>query len=99
MERADPQSAVSGPPRLKLRYADLPGPKGVPFFGNAFQLDKDRLHQQLEGWAREFGPSFRVRIANRRMLILSDHKVVASVQAICAECGSARPWAQINRRS
>ena len=27
------------------------------------------------------------------------HKVVASVQAICAECGSARPWAQINRRS
>jgi len=79
MERADPQSAVSGPPRLKLRYADLPGPKGVPFFGNAFQLDKDRLHQQLEGWAREFGPSFRVRIANRRMLILSDHKVVASV--------------------
>jgi len=24
------------------------------------------------------------------------HKVVAAVQAICAECGGARPWAQIN---
>ena len=51
----------------------------VPFFGNAFQLDKDRLHQQLEGWALEFGPAYRARVANRRMLILSDHKVVASV--------------------
>jgi cytochrome P450 len=48
-------------------------------FGNAFQLDKDRLHQQLEGWATEFGTSYRARVANRRLLVLSDHKVVASV--------------------
>ena len=25
------------------------------------------------------------------------HKVVASAQAICAECGGARPWAQLKR--
>ena len=70
MERAD---------QVRRRYLDLPGPKGLPFFGNAFQLDKDRLHQQFEGWATEYGTSYRARVASRRILVLSDHKVVASV--------------------
>jgi hypothetical protein len=41
MERADQQQvAVSQADQVRRRYLDLPGPKGLPFFGNAFQLAK-----------------------------------------------------------
>lgn len=35
--------------------ADLPGPKGWPVVGSAFDLEVDRLHLILEGWARTHG--------------------------------------------
>jgi cytochrome P450 len=60
-------------------YADLPGPRGVPVFGNAFQLDPPRAHQQLDQWSREYGPFFKLTIAQRRLLVVADHEMVAGV--------------------
>jgi hypothetical protein len=40
VERSDSQAATASSVQAKLRYLDLPGPKGLPFFGNAFKLDK-----------------------------------------------------------
>ena len=60
-------------------YEDLPGPRGLPFFGNALQLDAPRLHQQLEQLSREFGPLFKLKLPGRRLLVVSDHQLVAAV--------------------
>jgi cytochrome P450 len=64
----------------KLRaYEDLPGPRGLPFFGNALQLDLPRMHQQLEQWSHEFGPMFKLKVPGRRLLLVSNHETVATV--------------------
>jgi hypothetical protein len=45
------------------RICDLPGPGGLPLIGNALQARGESLHQTLEHWSREYGTSFRFRIA------------------------------------
>ena len=60
-------------------YDDLPGPRGLPFFGNSLQLDLPRLHLQVEQWSREFGPMFKLKVPGRRLLMVSDHELIAAV--------------------
>jgi cytochrome P450 len=63
-----------------LRRADeLPGPRGLPLLGNALQIDGPRFHLQLEQWCREYGPFFRLQIAQRKILVVGDHAVVAAI--------------------
>ncbi len=57
---------------------DLPGPRGLPIVGNAFQLDRGRLHQTVEAWAREFGPFFRFRLGRRTLLGVADHEALSA---------------------
>ena len=56
----------------KRRIEDLPGPKGIPLLGNALQMDAQRLHLQLEGWAAKYGSPYSLRIGSRRVIVLSD---------------------------
>ncbi|HLL20271.1 MAG TPA: cytochrome P450 [Rubrivivax sp.] len=65
---------------MPVRHADsLPGPRGLPLLGNALQLDNPRLHQQLEAWADQYGPFFQFSIAGRKIVVVSDHNIVAQV--------------------
>ncbi|WP_374567380.1 cytochrome P450 [Ideonella sp.] len=61
------------------RIADLPGPRGLPLLGNALQMDRDRLHQQAEAWAGQYGEAYRMSLGRRRFLVLSNPEVVAAV--------------------
>jgi cytochrome P450 len=56
--------------------ADLPGPRGWPIVGNAFQVERSQLHRNVEAWGREFGPLFRFRLGRRTLLVLSDHEAL-----------------------
>jgi len=56
--------------------ADLPGPRGLPVLGNLLQIDRQRVHQTVEQWSREYGPIFRFRLASRRFMAVSDHEVL-----------------------
>lgn len=38
------------------QFDDLPGPRGVPVFGNLLHIESTRVHQQVEAWCEEFGP-------------------------------------------
>jgi len=67
------------PPKPARRIADLPGPRGLPFLGNALEFRSPTLHLALEAWAVQYGPFYQLRAAGRRILVLSDHQVVASV--------------------
>jgi cytochrome P450 len=72
------ESAPAATPATR-RIDDLPGPRGLPVLGNVLQLDMPRLHQQLEGWCREFGPFFRLRLGSRRVLVVGEHTATAAV--------------------
>ena len=61
------------------RYEDLPGPRGLPVFGNVFQIESGGLHLRLEQWCREYGPYFRFRVGRRRILVVGEHEAVAAV--------------------
>ena len=60
-------------------FDDLPGPRGIPWFGNALQVDPARIHLQLEQWCREYGPVFKLTLVKRRVLVVGDHELVATI--------------------
>lgn len=70
--------AAAAAPRLR-RWEDLPGPRGVPLLGNAAQLRQGVTHLQLERWAREYGPVYRLRLGRLRVTVVGDHALVAQV--------------------
>ncbi len=74
---ADETEAAS--PRTLRRFDQLPGPRGIPWLGNALQLDVPHFHQQLEQWRLEFGPLFKLQIGNRKMLAVADHQLIAAI--------------------
>ncbi|MET0543145.1 MAG: cytochrome P450 [Variovorax sp.] len=58
-------------------FDDLPGPRGVPVFGNLLQVEASRLHLQLEEWCRVHGPIFKLRLGPRRIVAVGDHELIA----------------------
>lgn len=59
--------------------ASLPGPAGLPVLGNALQVKLPKLHRQLEQWAEQFGPFFKLKIGRYHTLVVGDHAVVAQL--------------------
>jgi cytochrome P450 len=75
-----PQETSSAPAAHRPRqFNDLPGPPGVPVFGNALQIDTSRMHLQLEAWCSEFGPIFKLRLGKRKIVVVGDHEVIAAI--------------------
>lgn len=56
----------------------LPGPAGLPLVGN-IGIDTARFHQQLEQWAREYGPLYRMRMMDRRFIVTSRRSDIAQI--------------------
>jgi cytochrome P450/nitrite reductase/ring-hydroxylating ferredoxin subunit len=71
-----PEAAAAVPTR---QIEDLPGPKGLPLLGNLLQLDVPRLHEILEGWAREHGPLYRYRMGTRWVVGVAEPALLEQV--------------------
>jgi cytochrome P450 len=55
------------------RIADLPGPRGLPLFGNLHQLWRiERSHLVAEEWAERYGPIVKFHVGRRLSLYVSD---------------------------
>jgi cytochrome P450 len=59
--------------------ARLPSPVGIPLFGNLLQIDSLRFHRQMEDWAGEFGPFYRLKLGRKSVLVLSDSTAMAKL--------------------
>ena len=59
--------------RALRTFEDLPGPRGVPVFGNLLQVEASRIHLQMERWCEVFGPVYKLRLGKRRVIVVGDH--------------------------
>jgi cytochrome P450 len=75
-------------PATLRRIADLPGPRTLPLLGNMHQMERARVHQDMEDWSRQYGPLFRVAIPGTTMLVVADPELIK--QALCARPATFR---------
>ena len=64
--------------RTLRQIDDLPGPRGWPLLGNTFQVKPSRIHLDVEQWAQQFGPVFRMRLGRTQQLVIADHELLAA---------------------
>lgn len=57
----------------------LPGPRGIPWFGNAFQTPPARLHLVLEDWYRRYGPVYTFTAMGRRFVGIADPLLISQI--------------------
>lgn len=58
---------------------EVDGPRGIPLLGNALQFAPTRMHSAFEGWQRQYGDLYRLRLGSRTALVLSDPAAIASI--------------------
>ncbi|MEP6738889.1 MAG: cytochrome P450 [Caldimonas sp.] len=75
----DAEALIPEKPLALREMAELPGPPGLPLLGNLLQIDKARIHAQVEAWARRYGPLFRFKLGRRTMLVIADHAAMGAV--------------------
>lgn len=64
----------------ELRHInDLPGPAPWPLVGNLPQIRVLRIHQDVEAWARQYGPLFKMTFGRTPLLVVADHALVSAV--------------------
>jgi cytochrome P450 len=68
----------AGPAPAVRTLGDLPAPKGLPWLGQALQIERERLHQQLEGWLQTLGDPFRLTLAGRQFMVTGDHATITA---------------------
>ncbi len=73
------EAPVPARPATLREIADLPGPPTIPVLGSLHKVRPAIIHQQLEGWSRAYGPYYRLKLAKRNLLVVSDHEVIASM--------------------
>ena len=61
------------------QLSELPGPKGLPFLGNALQLRPSKVHADVEAMAQRYGSLFRMRVGRQQVLAVADAALVGAV--------------------
>lgn len=54
----------------------LPGPWGIPVFGNMLSLGRSAIHLTLMSLAEKFGPIFQIRLGSRPVLVLNGYDAI-----------------------
>lgn len=58
---------------------DLPGPRPGLLLGNTLQVRRPQIHRDVEAWAAEFGPLFRMQLGRQPQLVVADHELLLQV--------------------
>ncbi|KAJ3534660.1 hypothetical protein NM688_g7102 [Phlebia brevispora] len=68
-----------------------PGPRGLPFFGNLFQLTKEQWLLYAE-WKEQYGSIFSLDLAEQPVVVVNDFQTAADLVDRRSAIYSSRPW-------
>ncbi|CAH1799433.1 unnamed protein product [Owenia fusiformis] len=54
----------------------IPGPKGIPFLGNALQIDPINIHRDLLSLKETYGEIFKLDFAGDQVVVLNSHAAI-----------------------
>ncbi|KAG1797042.1 cytochrome P450 [Suillus plorans] len=74
----------------------LPGPRPLPFLGNALQLDTKRPWLTYTAWGKTYGKIFRSRILGIDMIIINSETIAQELLEKRSANYSTRPVCRIN---
>ena len=69
----------------------LPGPSGLPFIGNALQLDKKRPHHTLFNWIKDYGNLYKIKLFGEEIVVVSSEEGIREVILTKADDFAGRP--------
>lgn len=61
---------------LRRRIEGLPGPRPLPFFGNALSLDRARPYVTFTRWSRVYGDVYQARLFGQPVVVLSGFEAI-----------------------
>lgn len=61
---------------MSIKFKDLPGPKGIPFFGSLFDMDYPNIHNQFQELAEEHGEVYRLKMGMLNLAIVGNPKII-----------------------
>lgn len=73
------ESASATLPVTLRAPSQLPGPRGLPLFGNLLQIRRNAFHHTLEEGVRRWGPLYRFRFGRRAMAVVADAELANAV--------------------
>ena len=66
---------------MSIKLKDLPGPKGYPVVGMIPLLDINNLHNQIQGWADEWGDVYRLNLGYTSHTVVTRPSLIQKVLA------------------
>ncbi|KAH8116168.1 cytochrome P450 [Phellopilus nigrolimitatus] len=79
--------------RLLVQPPDPPGPKGIPIFGNEFQIPRDKQWLRFHEWSQQYGDIVGIKTMGQPVLILSSAQATFDLLETRGNIYSNRPRA------
>ena len=64
---------------MAITFKGLKGPKGYPVIGSLHMIELGNMHNQLEGWADEFGMVYKLILGPSKLTVITDPNIIQEV--------------------
>ena len=78
--------------RWRKRTRLPPGPRGLPYLGNIFDLDPNAPQITLTAWARKYGDIYTIHLLGNDIVVLSGDDVIREAVVTNSDAYAGRPY-------
>jgi cytochrome P450 len=64
---------------MPITYKELKGPKGLPIIGSLLKIELENLHNQIEDWAAEYGPVYKLILGPSKLTVVTDPDITQQI--------------------